>query len=252
MLIDYCKKLDYKGTAWLSYRGNEPIHCATSWGNLECLQLLVQKGATINLKNSYWETLLHLAAYLRTRMKNGLPVLRFLLALGVDINALTTTGDTPILMAARVGNKVAIKELLESLPSPVLDQQGQFGERVLLAAASRCSARTMQRLVVAGADIHFRSTKLNISALHLAAEAGNISSFKWILDNSNLTINDMDCHNWTPLHYTACRNQVAMAKYLLEHGADLSIASNLGYHTPLHLAQILMSVLAQAERQRFT
>ncbi|KAJ5185942.1 hypothetical protein N7491_006188 [Penicillium cf. griseofulvum] len=129
-----------------------------------------------------------------------------------------------------------MKELLKSSAGPGLHQQSQFGETVLLAAVSCCSTRTVQLLVAAGADIHFRTTKLKVSALHLAAEAGKISTFKWILDNSTLTINDMDCHNWTPLHYAACKNQVAMAKYLLEHGADPSIASTPGDHTPLHLA----------------
>ncbi|KAJ5185941.1 hypothetical protein N7491_006189 [Penicillium cf. griseofulvum] len=80
MLIEYRKRLGYKGTAWPSHRSNEPIHCAASWGNLECLQLLVQEGATINLENSHWETPLHLAASLPTGISDGLPVLRFLLA----------------------------------------------------------------------------------------------------------------------------------------------------------------------------
>ncbi|KAJ5951372.1 uncharacterized protein N7479_009785 [Penicillium vulpinum] len=233
ILMDYRKKLGYRGTAWPSHRGDEPIHRAANWGNLECLQLLAQEGATINLENSHWETPLHLAASLPTGVKNGLPVLRFLLASGANVNALTITGDTPILMAARVGNDAAIEELLKS--SPDITQRGQFGETVLLAAVSNCSTRTVQRLVGAGADIHLR-TKLNASVLHLAAESGKIKTFKWILDNSNLAINDIDCHNWTPLHFAACKNQVVMAKYLLEHGADPSIASTPGDHTPLHLA----------------
>ncbi|KAJ5359951.1 hypothetical protein N7517_009142 [Penicillium concentricum] len=233
MLMDYRKKLGYKGTAWPSHQGDEPIHRAASWGNLECLKLLVQEGATINLENSHWQTPLHLAASLPTGVKNGLPVLRFLLASGANVNALTTTGNTPILMAARAGNEAAIEELLKS--SPDLRQEGQFGETVLLVAASHCSTRTVQMLVAAGADIHFR-TQFNASVLHLAAEAGKTKTFKWILDNSNLTINDLDCHNWTPLHYAACKNQVIMAKYLLENGADSSIASIPGDHTPLHLA----------------
>jgi ankyrin repeat protein len=87
----------------------------------------------------------------------------------------------------------------------------------------------------AGADIYCR-TKFNASVLHLAAEAGKTKTFKWILDNSNLTINDLDCHNWTPLRFAACNNQIVVANYLLEHGANLSIASIPGNHTPLHLA----------------
>ncbi|KAJ6072853.1 hypothetical protein N7467_010938 [Penicillium canescens] len=217
MLIEYRKKLGYKGTAWPSRRGDEPIHRAATWGLLECLQLLVQEGATINLENSHWETPLHRAASLPTGVQNGLPVLRFLLASGANVNALNNTGDTPILTAARAGNEAAVKELLKS--SPDLHQKGQFGETVLLVAISSCPLRAW-----------------NASVLHLAAEAGRTETLKWILDNSNLTINDLDCHNWTPLHFAACKNQVAMADYLLEHGANPSIASTPGNHTPLHLA----------------
>ncbi|KXG48875.1 uncharacterized protein PGRI_027450 [Penicillium griseofulvum] len=112
MLIEYRKKLSYRGTAWPSYRGDEPIHRAACWGRLECLQLLVQEGATINLENSRWETPLHRAASLPTGVQNGLPVLRLLLASGAGINALTVTGDTPILTAARVGNEAVLKNCL--------------------------------------------------------------------------------------------------------------------------------------------
>ncbi|KAJ5498075.1 hypothetical protein N7453_007126 [Penicillium expansum] len=70
MLIEYRKKLGYKGTAWPSHQGDEPIHRAATWGRLECLQLLVQEGATINLENSHWETPLHHAASLLTGVQN--------------------------------------------------------------------------------------------------------------------------------------------------------------------------------------
>ena len=233
MLIEYRKKLGYKGTAWPSHRGDEPIHRAATWGRLECLQLLVQEGATINLENSHWETPLHRAAGLPTGAQNGLPMLRFLLASGANVNALTNTGDTPILTAARVGNEAAVEELLKS--SPDLHQKGQFGETVLLVAISSRPLRTVRMLVAAGAGIHCR-TKSNASVLHLAAEAGKTETFKWILGNSNPTIDDFDCHNWTPLHFAACKNQVVMADCLLEHGANPSIASTPGNHTPLHLA----------------
>ncbi|KAJ5498076.1 hypothetical protein N7453_007127 [Penicillium expansum] len=131
-------------------------------------------------------------------------------------------------MAAGADNEAAIKELLKS--SPDLHQKGLFGETVLLVATSSCSLKTVRMLVAAGADIHCW-TKWKASVLHLAGEAGKIKTFKWILDNSNLTIDDLDCHNWTPLHFAACKNQLAMAKdglddsslveSLIQHGADV-------------------------------
>jgi ankyrin repeat protein len=58
----------------------------------------------------------------------------------------------------------------------------------------------------------------------------------WILENSSLGIDKRESHGWTPLHYAAAANQVQVARFLLNRGANANARSAPGNHTPLHLA----------------
>jgi ankyrin repeat protein len=252
MLIAYRNQRGCRGNA-ASYSGDEPIHCAAAGGHLDCVQLLVGEGAKIDAENGSCMTPLHFAA----GQVNGVAMVRFLVASGADVNALTEMGETAIFIAASKGNVAVVKELLRS--SPDLSLRDHYGETVLHVAAYYSPLQTVQMLVEAGADIHTRSTKKasvsglyqmlveaqpenlsrteekKVSLLHLAAEAGRIDTFIWVLENSTLTLNDVDAHNCTPLHYATRTNRSEMVKFLLEHGANIS-ASIPGNHTPLHLA----------------
>ncbi|KAF3389106.1 putative ankyrin repeat protein [Penicillium rolfsii] len=252
MLIDYRNQRGYRGNA-ASRGGDEPIHCAAARGHLECVQLLVEEGAKIDAENGSCMTPLHFAA----GYVNGVTMVRFLVASGADVNALTEMGETAISIAASKGNVAVVKELLRS--SPDLSLRDYYGETVLHVAAYYSPLRTVQMLVEAGADIHIRSTQKtsfsglcqmllearpenltrteenNASLLHIAAEAGRIDTFIWVLENSSLTLNDLNAHRCTPLHYATRTNRSEMVEFLLRHGANIS-ASIPGNHTPLHFA----------------
>jgi ankyrin repeat protein len=58
---------------------------------------------------------------------------RFLVASGADVNALTEMGETAIFIAASKGNVAVVKELLRS--SPDLSLRDHYGETVLHVAA---------------------------------------------------------------------------------------------------------------------
>jgi ankyrin repeat protein len=49
MLIEYRNQRGCRGNA-ASYSGDEPIHCAAAGGHLECVQLLVEEGAKIDVE----------------------------------------------------------------------------------------------------------------------------------------------------------------------------------------------------------
>ena len=43
--------------------GNSALHIAAIWDNVECADLLINRGARLDAQNSRWESPLHLAAH---------------------------------------------------------------------------------------------------------------------------------------------------------------------------------------------
>jgi len=70
-------------------------------------------------------------------------------------------------------------------------------------------------------------------ALHFAALEGQTQICSYLVDDLKLRIDDKDDDGETALIHAARQGHTATAKYLIDHGADPTIASNLGT-TPLH------------------
>ena len=71
--------------------------------------------------------------------------------------------------------------------------------------------------------------------LHKAVRDGNIEDVKTLILNG-AEINSMDVSNNTPLDWAVCKNQILIAKLLLQNGADVNIKGGTIFDTPLHVA----------------
>ncbi|KAF4155767.1 hypothetical protein CNMCM6069_007638 [Aspergillus lentulus] len=216
-----------------------PVHFAAMSRSLECVQMLLREGASIHDVTTHAETLLHFAAGERSvwvkkgSQEDETALLKYLIAAGADVNALTSMRESPLWYAVREDNLPAVRELITA--SADVQLRNLYGETVLHEAAYYSSLPVVQMLVDTGVDVHARSNT-NGSILHRAAEAGRVETVQWILDHSNLIVNETGSHGWTPLHSSVFACQSTMTKYLLEHGADPTIGSNPGNHTALHYA----------------
>ncbi|XP_047948377.1 uncharacterized protein LOC125194283 [Salvia hispanica] len=70
-------------------------------------------------------------------------------------------------------------------------------------------------------------------ALHFAAREGQAEVCKYLLEELKMDVNTQDEDGDTPLTHAARQGHTALAKYLVDHGADPSIPSALGT-TALH------------------
>ncbi|RLN66280.1 hypothetical protein BBJ28_00013913 [Nothophytophthora sp. Chile5] len=82
-------------TLW-TQRGYSPVHHAAARGHLDVLQLLLDFGWSVDVRNDSLETPLHLACF--EGFTRGA---EFLLDRGADINAQTSEQETPLFYAAR-------------------------------------------------------------------------------------------------------------------------------------------------------
>lgn len=77
--------------------GNHPLHLAVESKNSESVALLIEAGADVNVRNTSYDTPLHLAA--KTKSKDNLEILRILVTSGADLSAINDGGKTPLDLA---------------------------------------------------------------------------------------------------------------------------------------------------------
>lgn len=107
------------------------IHIATLRGSFEAVKLLLEMGASVDLKTSKGQTPLHIAA------NNGhLDVAKLLLENGANLNAIATNGMTPLMYAARF-NHVQLFTYLVDMGASIYERD-PYGGTVLYHAG--CSS----------------------------------------------------------------------------------------------------------------
>ena len=76
-----------------------------------------------------------------------------------------------------------------------------------------------------------------MTPLHLAAQAGNLSQAKRLIDSGE-QVESRDDREMTPLHYAAIGGYIDIASILLDRGADPNARALVGM-TPLHFAAMI-------------
>ncbi|KAL8186620.1 UNVERIFIED_CONTAM: Nuclear factor NF-kappa-B p100 subunit [Gekko kuhli] len=94
-----------------NYSGLFPVHLAVKCRSLACLELLVEKGADVNVgEQQSGRTSLHLAV----EMGDLNLASHLLRKLGADVNARTSAGNTPLHLAAGMGSPILTKLLIKA------------------------------------------------------------------------------------------------------------------------------------------
>ena len=73
------------------------LHIAAMEEKIECVRVLLRRGADVNLRDAAGQTSLHMAMY------NGSAAVALLLAAGADVDSLTSPGRTSLVMSAQYG-----------------------------------------------------------------------------------------------------------------------------------------------------
>jgi ankyrin repeat protein len=91
----------------------------------------------------------------------------------------------------------------------------------------------VRQLLADGADVEERGGPMKTSPLHQAALVGGEAVARLLLEHG-ADVSVKDRFGFTPLHWAAVVGGEAVTRLLLEHGADVSSKNNSG-GTPLHL-----------------
>ena len=227
--------------------------------------LLIRAGANANLANDFRVTPLSQACTNRNAA-----LVESLLQAGASPNVPIATGETPVMTCARAGSADGVRTLVARGADVNAKEPSQNQDALMWAAAER-HPDVVRALLESGADVH-ASTKKGFTALHFAARENDLESARLLLGaGAGVNVRSQPdpaeagrgvevrgsgrsaagagsarggpagpayqatlSAGATPLLVAAMRGHVALALYLLGHGADPNVI-DAGL-TPLHWA----------------
>ncbi|KAK1450417.1 hypothetical protein CMEL01_07753 [Colletotrichum melonis] len=110
-----------------------PLHWASKSGNLDCVRKLLDKGADVEPKDRDGMAALHFPAE-----SDYLDVVEVLLQQDSNTNSVAHKRQTPLMLAARAGQRKVIPHVIKTLVrlGAEVDARGKAGRTPLLAAVS--------------------------------------------------------------------------------------------------------------------
>ncbi|XP_051895682.1 NF-kappa-B inhibitor delta-like [Pristis pectinata] len=214
------------------HRGKTPLLVAVVANQPLIVRDLIMLGADLNAVDDKGLTFLHLAA-----TYGHLSIIQMVIAAGtlVDLEARDFEGLTPLHCAVISHNSVFRELFYDHDLTPQRQNELQYKADQLQSC--------IRLLIEMGALITSQDVKSNKTVVHFAVQEGNLLLLDYFLKLSGVRSPEfvnMKAHGNTALHMAAGlhneRNQDKIIKLLLYHGADPSIR-NLENDQPIHLVQ---------------
>jgi hypothetical protein len=123
------------------------LHTAAWNGPVECVRLLLERGAEINQADGYGDTALHLAA-----LRGHEEIVSALLSSGADPSRKGFRGKTGLMRASLGGHVAMVWLLLRSMGAFGVDERTDHGPTALWYACAYGYADVVRALLLAGAD----------------------------------------------------------------------------------------------------
>ncbi|KAL6713766.1 hypothetical protein ACLMJK_008258 [Lecanora helva] len=206
-----------------------PLHKAAESQDPEMIDLLLEKGAPINALNAFSFPPIQRAISL-----GRLEICKILLDRGADVDRRGREGDSMLELA--VGNEhPAIVELLLDHGLDA-NSRDKWGGPMIISAVMIDYQGTREAAgmtLVEGAEVDMRHIN-GATAMHMAAEIGDIKTVKILLD-AGADANALDDSYRQPLWFAARDNRVEIVKLLLETTEDIDNQDCNG-HTSLSCA----------------
>ncbi len=259
LLLSHAADLDKKHE-----NGTTALLWAVQNGHPEVVEYLLEHGADFRITDAQGMTALHRAAYgclvsSSFDIERQSKAVELMIRGGADPDARDTKGMTPLhhavqreyekladlLMAKGAdpnpandnGNTPLDTALVSGKPGIVLLVAG-YGGRLsrnpenLVEAAMVGDTGGMKAFIAAGNKVDMKD-KQDLTALHFAANNGNIKAAALLVENK-ADVNSWCCNLGTPLHVAALRDHRDVAEILISHNANVN-----GLHfiaSPLYIA----------------
>jgi ankyrin repeat protein len=136
---------------------------------------------------------------------------------GVDVDARSDRGETPLILAILGGHGAVAELLIEQ--GAAIDGRNAGGFTPLHAAAYAGDAAMAELLIAKGADIHDAKNKASVTPLFVAAEEDRRSVAELLLARG-AAVDAKERHGYTVLTRTVFKEHEDMVELLKAHGAE--------------------------------
>ncbi len=200
---------DFDLTRAVDERNQNLLYYAIRQKAYDSLVFLIDCGLDINQKNHFSDTPLHVAAYLGDAF-----MVKLLLQKRADLDAMNKKRQTPLMQAALKGDLECVKALVKK--GAKLNLYDNEGNHALMYAVKSKKLKVVDYLIDSKAPLHVLNEKKE-SIMHIVAAYGLPSIFERLL---SLGVNayQKNIYLQTPLHYAVLDPMEPILEGLLNVG----------------------------------
>lgn len=202
------------------------LHLAAINGDREAVELVLSKASSIEVAVSNSDGVLEVLTTPIPKDRLDSTVQSLVRAGAASVVRSSECGQTALHYAAESGHAVMVKRLLDH---GVADSEDTSGRWAIHHAAAKDHGDVIRQLVSKGCRSYEAVlTRSGDTALHLAAQCGNVSVVRILLEEFHWDVNLRGEGLKTSLHIAAASNNRPLARLLLSHKADTMLRSTNG------------------------
>ncbi|KAK6358787.1 hypothetical protein TWF730_008106 [Orbilia blumenaviensis] len=213
------RALVYSHVARFHLKPKNGIHPAAYFGLCGYIELLLDRGVDLEVKDEEGQTPLLLAA-----AGNYTTVVEMLLNRGADLEVKDRKGQTPLLLAVKLGHTAVVEMLLNRGADP--DAKDKWGQTPLLLAVKEGYTAIVEMILNRKVDLEIKDGEGQTPLLLAAAE--NYTAVVEMLLNKGADFEYKDYLGRTALLSAAEQGHYAIMEMLLNRGADFEVKNFWG------------------------